>query len=32
MLFNTAIFIAPDFTRYRAVSRSVREISNGILI
>jgi DNA polymerase IV len=25
-LCPTAIFIAPDFTRYRAVSRSVREI------
>src|ERR1700732_5066077 len=26
-LCPTAIFVAPDFTRYRAVSRSVREIS-----
>jgi DNA polymerase-4 len=25
-LCSTAIFVAPDFTRYRAVSRSVREI------
>ncbi len=25
-LCPTAVFIAPDFTRYRAVSRSVREI------
>jgi len=24
-----AIFVAPDFTRYRAVSKSVREIFNG---
>src|ERR1700747_1571027 len=27
-LCPTAIFIAPDFTRYRAVSREVREIYN----
>ena len=25
-LCPTAVFIAPDFTRYRAVSRSVREV------